>query len=307
MAASAESRLLRETQLLLSMTGQGQGRSQCGAVEITTEVRAVNNRHLKLQTRAAGRLHAVEAQVESLVRSQVKRGSLQLNLQMHGGGADSEYQISAPVLSEYMRQCQQASDSLGVAHDVKLSDLLDLPGVVAEPQNTELTDELKQKTLESVQAAVDCLNQMRKTEGASIATELQSQLSRLKELTDTIEARAPSVVEEYRERLSKRLTKALEEVGAELQEADLVREVLVMADKADVREELVRLRSHFEQFSSLLDSPESQGRKLDFLIQELFRETNTIGSKCGDAEMAQRVVDMKTVIEQMREQVQNVE
>ena len=137
--------------------------------------------------------------------------------------------------------------------------------------------------------------------------ELTRQLSRLAELTAEIEQRAPLVVDEYRLRLEARLSKVLAELGAKLQEADLAREVLIMADKADIREEIVRLRSHFAQFEKLLSADESQGRKLDFLIQELFREANTIGSKCGDAEIAQRVVDIKTIIEQMRELVQNVE
>ncbi|MEO8272002.1 MAG: DUF1732 domain-containing protein, partial [Aureliella sp.] len=142
---------------------------------------------------------------------------------------------------------------------------------------------------------------------ASMWDELSRQLSRLAELTAEIEQRAPQVVDEYRSRLESRLTKVLAELGAKLQEADLAREVLIMADKADIREEIVRLRSHFAQFQKLLADEESQGRKLDFLIQELFREANTIGSKAGDAEIAQRVVDIKTIIEQMRELVQNVE
>ena len=140
-----------------------------------------------------------------------------------------------------------------------------------------------------------------------MGSELSRQLSRLAELTAEIEQRAPQVVDEYRTRLESRLTKVLAELGTKLQEADLAREVLIMADKADIREEIVRLRSHFSQFQKLLGDEESQGRKLDFLIQELFREANTIGSKAGDAEIAQRVVDIKTIIEQMRELVQNVE
>ena len=154
---------------------------------------------------------------------------------------------------------------------------------------------------------MDCLNGMRQAEGQSMSDELNQQLLKLHDLVVVVEARAPGVVEEYRQRLHSRLTQTLAEVGAKVQESDLVREVLLLADKTDIREEIVRLRSHFLQFQTLLDDPQSQGRKLDFLIQEMFRESNTIGSKANDAEVAQRIVDMKTIIEQMRELVQNVE
>ena len=171
----------------------------------------------------------------------------------------------------------------------------------------DLPQELVTCVLETVSESLDCLNRMRRVEGNSMAEELTQQLDRLVDLATEIEKRAPVVLEEYRIRLESRVSKLLSDVGAKLQEADLLREVLLMADKTDIREEIVRLRSHVTQFRNLLGAPESQGRKLDFLIQEMFRETNTIGSKSGDAEIAQRVVDIKTIIEQMRELVQNVE
>ena len=200
---------------------------------------------------------------------------------------------------------------MGVEANVTVADLLPLPGVVTEARlaggATTISDELASTVLDTVRLAIDCLNRMRAAEGESMRDELAQQLAKLNSLTTAIEQRAPRVIDEYRERLSAKLTMALAEIGKEIQEADVVREVLLMADKADIREEIVRLRSHFGQFAKLLEAQESQGRKLDFLIQEMFRETNTIGSKAGDAEVAQRVVDLKTVIEQMRELVQNVE
>ncbi|MEM7473354.1 MAG: YicC/YloC family endoribonuclease [Planctomycetota bacterium] len=295
--------------MLISMTGQGQGRVRDGALEITAEVRAVNNRHLKLQTRTTYGLQSLEPKIESLVRSKIKRGSLQLNVQSHGSMAGAEYKLEEEVLAGYLKQCGDVLSRLGLAKSsIEIKDLLQLPGVVSEPKTTsEIPTQLEQSVLQAVDESLDCLSKMRIAEGKSMERELSEQLERLVALADSIEQRAPQVVEEYKKRLQAKLSKALEEVGAELQEADLVREVLVMADKADIREELVRLRSHFEQFGKLLQADMSQGRKLDFLIQELFREVNTVGSKCGDADIAQRVVDMKTIIEQMREQVQNVE
>jgi uncharacterized protein (TIGR00255 family) len=153
---------------------------------------------------------------------------------------------------------------------------------------------------------------MRAKEGKSMADEVKSQLVLLGQLCDLIEQRAPEVLLEYRQRLKTRVATAVAEAisageVAPLSEPDLIREVALMSDRADIREEIVRLRSHFAQFDSLVSGKESQGRKLDFLVQEMFRETNTIGSKASDAFIAQRVVDMKSTLEQIRELIQNVE
>lgn len=140
-----------------------------------------------------------------------------------------------------------------------------------------------------------------------MAGELGRQIERIEALSEIIEQKAPMVVDEYRERLRSRVQSGLAIVGVEIHPNDVLRETQIFADKADIREEIVRLRSHVRQFATLLENEESQGRKLDFLIQEMFREANTIGSKAGDSEIAQRVVDVKSIIEQMRELVQNAE
>ena len=297
--------------MLLSMTGQGQGRRPYAAAEINAEVRAVNNRHLKVQIRTCDTLSGLEPQIETLVRKTLRRGSLQLSVQLSGSAFDNRFQLQESVVTGYIQQCQALASKLGVDDQVSLRDILALPGVVSDRKTVgsgePLSADLVAEVMATITQSLECLNGMRRAEGASMGEELTRQLSRLAELTAEIEQRAPLVVDEYRLRLEARLSKVLAELGAKLQEADLAREVLIMADKADIREEIVRLRSHFAQFEKLLSADESQGRKLDFLIQELFREANTIGSKCGDAEIAQRVVDIKTIIEQMRELVQNVE
>lgn len=293
------------------MTGQGQGRRAYGAAEIAAEVRAVNNRHLKVQIRTCETLRGLEPQIETLVRKTLRRGSLQLNVQLSGSLLDGRFQLQESVIEGYVHQCQTLATKLNVDGDVALRDILVLPGVVSE-RNTlgsgePIPAELVAEVMSTIAQTLECLNGMRRAEGQSMGEELSRQLSCLAELTADIEQRAPRVVEEYRQRLEARLSNVLSGLGANLPEADLAREVLIMADKADIREEIVRLRSHFSQFEKLLVAEESQGRKLDFLIQELIREANTIGSKAGDAEIAQRVVDIKTIIEQMRELVQNVE
>lgn len=295
--------------MLLSMTGQGQGRRPYGSDEVTAEVRAVNNRHLKVHIRTCDNLSGLEPQIEALVRKTLRRGSLQLTVQLSGAVGDDQYQLQESVIASYVKQSQALASSLGLAPDISIRDLLILPGVVVGRLHSAdaVANDLAEVTLDTVADSLACLNRMRRAEGDSMQAELSRQLECLNELTNRIEQRAPSVVDEYRSRLDSRLTKLMAEVGTKLPEADLAREVLIMADRADIREEIVRLRSHFDQFKNLLSAEESQGRKLDFLIQELFRESNTIGSKAGDAEICQRVVDIKTIIEQMRELVQNVE
>lgn len=292
------------------MTGQGQGRRPFDQTEITVEVRAVNNRFLKIQTRVSDSIGGLEPQIETVVKQSLRRGSLQIGVYLSGRTAASDYRIQESVLESYFHQCTEIAKKLGLPpFGVSLASLLPLPGVVGENGGrlSEVDEVLAASVLATVADAMESLNRMRLAEGHSMGRELEQQLVKLREITVLIEQRAPKVIEEYKQRLHTRLAQSLAEIGGQIQETDLVREILVMADKADIREEVVRLRSHFLQFQTLLDDSSSQGRKLDFLIQEIFREVNTIGSKAGDAEIAQRVVDMKSIIEQMRELVQNVE
>lgn len=296
--------------MLLSMTGHGGGRKQVGSAEITVEVRAVNNRHLKIQMRTCDGLGRLEPEIEKLVRKRLRRGSLQVAVQVSGGPLSSEYSLQESVIKNYVQQCREIAAKLNLMSEVTVSDVLALPGVILDPKNrppTVVNDEFASQVLETVDEALHSLNDMRRAEGSSMADELSSQIQELTTYTTEIESRAPLVVQEYRERLMQKITKALEDFETNLQESDLVREVLLLADKVDIREELVRLESHFSQFEKLIGAEESQGRKLDFLIQEMFREVNTIGSKASDSLISQRVVDIKTQIEQMRELVQNVE
>ncbi len=295
--------------VLLSMTGQGLGRRTYGQSEVTVEVRAVNNRYFKLQARFSNAITGLESKVEGLIRQKLRRGSLQLAIHVSGKLNNDLYTFDTVALENYYQQIKTLAAKLGQVSALSLAELAALPGVVVE--KTAKVDEvdtgLEEAVLAAVGEAMDCLNRMRLTEGQSMSEELVQQLSRLRQLTEAVEVRAPMVIEEYRQRLINRLGPALAEVGAQIQDSDLIREVLLMTDKFDIREEIVRLRSHFDQFQLLVADTNSQGRKLDFLIQEIFRESNTIGSKANDAEIAQRVVDMKSIIEQMRELVQNVE
>lgn len=295
--------------MLISMTGQGQSRRIAGAMEISVEVRAVNNRFFKLQLRTSEVLSRLEPEIEALARQHVRRGSLNMTVYVNREARASDYRLQEVAIASYLEQCRAIAANVGIDAGVTLGQLLALPGVVAESQteDREPSDELAQETLMAVAEALDCLNRMRESEGSHMSTELREQVEKINVLKVTIEEKAPLVIDDYRERLRLRVQQGLSLVGVDVHASDVLRETQIFADKADVREEIVRLRSHTRQFAHLLDEKESQGRKLDFLIQEMFREANTIGSKAGDSEIAQRVVDIKAIIEQMRELVQNAE
>ncbi len=277
--------------------------------DIRVEVRAVNNRFLKVQLRTPDGLTSLEPQIENVVRQSLKRGSLQMSVFVSYVATASDFRLQEVAIESYHRQCRGLAERLGISADVSIGQLLVLPGVMQEKDRglSESNEELVTTVLATVRDALECLNRMRHSEGAAMADELLRQLRILQELIRTIELRLPLVAEEYRERLRNKLQQALAAIGADVQPSDLIREVQLFVERADIREEIVRLRSHNQQFESLLQEPESQGRKLDFLVQEMYRETNTIGSKAADAEITQRVVDAKAVIEQMRELIQNAE
>jgi len=179
--------------------------------------------------------------------------------------------------------------------------------VTIKTRETNLAEETWPLVQETLTAAVNSLDRMRREEGAAMAHDLSQNCQQIASELTHIERRAPVVVDAYRTRLTDKLNSLLKEYGTEIQPADVVREIGIFADRSDIAEETVRLRSHLEQFQSTLQAAESNGRKLDFLTQEMFRETNTIGSKANDAEIAGHVIEMKTVIERIREMVQNVE
>lgn len=288
------------------MTGQGQASRRFGPIGIDVEIRTVNNRFLKVVYKISDAANSIEPQLEALIREHIKRGSVNVSIRLSHTDRSNAASIDAVTLQDYVKQATKIGKELDIVLTYSVGELLALPGVLI--QNSNVADE---ELLSAVQQTVtDCLHDlqsMRQREGNSMADQLLAGLDAILEARKEIESRAPNVIAEYRHRLETRVRSALSDLGHPHQEVDVIREVLIHTDRCDIREELVRLASHVEQFRSAIQHPESQGRKLDFLIQELFRETNTIGSKANDAEISQRVVFIKATIEQMRELVQNVE
>lgn len=288
------------------MTGHGQSSTKSGPNTIDVEVRTVNNRYLKVSARAPDLPPAFESEIEGLVRDFVRRGSVTVNVRVGGLVGLAGGVISQQALNTYLHEAKKASREHGVAVEIEWGSLLQLPGVLETKGN--LDDPLLLETVrQGIRSALGDLQRMRLAEGRSMQERLLAYLSELELVVRKIADRAPVVLQDYQARLEQKVRAAVESRGLELGDSDLTREVVLFSDKSDISEELTRLDSHIKQFHGLFDQKESQGRRIDFLLQEMGRETNTIGSKANDSEISSHVVTIKVIIEQIRELVQNVE
>ena len=246
--------------------------------------------------------------MESEVRATVHRGTIQVNLRIDRQRSPDDYRINVDVLDHYRRQLEGLRQQWQVTEPVSFAALLPLPGVVddAAAVAVDAAEDwpVVQRTL---QAALESFGRMRGEEGRAMAVDLTANCRLAAASLDQIERRAPLVVEEYRARLYDRLKRTLAELDVVLDPGEVIKEVSLFADRSDISEEIVRLRSHLEQFQASMTLTESAGRKLDFLTQEMFREANTIGSKANDVEITRSVIEIKTAIERIREMIQNIE
>jgi uncharacterized protein (TIGR00255 family) len=290
------------------MTGHGEAHRQFDRMAVSVEVRSVNSRYLKLNYRGSEGYGALEPNIETVVRKHIRRGTMQVNVRIDRQPSAEDYRLNLDVLAGYRKQLEVLCDRLHVADSIHLESLVTLPGVIDEglARHVDLDTDWP-PVEETLNAALENLARMREDEGRAMADDLRANLATVATELDAIEKRAPLVVESYRDRLTERLKKLLAEFDISVDAADVVREVGLFAERSDISEEVVRLRSHLEQFDSFMQAGESNGRKLDFLTQEMFRETNTIGSKANDADIARHVVEVKAMIERIREMVQNVE
>ena len=289
--------------MLLSMTGHGEALVQDETASVQVEVRTVNNRFLKLNVNSdldAG----IQSQVEGLVKKHVGRGSVSVRIKSRSIGEAEPYQINESLLRSYWLQL---SEIAGGSQSVNLESLLALPGVVEETSSADQRKQLWPIVQTAVEKALANLDEMRAREGDAMKQDMLGNCEAIKDQLDSIRKQAPTVVENYAKKMTDRINNLLEKYDVSVEATDLVREVGIFAERCDFSEETVRLDSHIAQFDDIIQLPDSNGRKLDFLVQEMLRETNTIGSKANDAKIATRVVEIKTAIERIREMVQNVE
>jgi uncharacterized protein (TIGR00255 family) len=290
------------------MTGFGEARSQAGGVGISVEVRTINSRHFKLSFRTSDGYSPLESEVEAIVREAIRRGTVQMNLRVDRRTSVDDYRINLEVLENYRRQLEQYTGRAEWKAAADLQVLLSLPGTVDEKSRGDRDPREDWPLIEPViRDALASLAKMRAEEGVALAADLAHNGRQIAEHLDLIARRSPEVTQSYQTRLTGRVQQALSELNVTVQPADLLREIALFADRSDISEEIVRLRSHLQQYEAALLMSESSGRKLEFIAQEMGREVNTIGSKANDAEISRVVVEIKTALERIREQIQNVE
>jgi uncharacterized protein (TIGR00255 family) len=290
------------------MTGFGEAHAQSNGIAVAVEVRAINSRHLKLSFRASEGYTALEPEVEAVTREIIRRGTVQLNLRVDRPASSEDYRINTAVVENYRRQLEIYTGRSEWNDPDDLRMLLALPGAVVERGSAERDPREDWSIIEPVlRDALDSLSKMRAEEGVALAADLAHNGRQILDFLDAIGRRSPEVVQSYQSRLIQRVEQALSELNVTVEPADLIREVALFADRSDISEEIVRLRSHLQQYEAALMLPESSGRKLEFIAQEMGREINTIGSKANDAEISKLVVEIKTALERIREQIQNVE
>ncbi len=290
------------------MTGFGEARDSRDDYAIAVEVRTVNSRYFKLNLRMTDGFGALEARAESLVREFVKRGTVHCNVRIRHISSADDYRLNQRLLNFYVDQLQEIAATRNLDERLRLESLSLLPGVVEEFSADAMDPASVWPLVEpTLRTALENLTKMRAVEGKALAEDLAQQCVTVASCLDAISELAPTVVEHYRRRIQDRVNESLAELGVTVEPADLVREVSVFADRADISEEIVRLRSHLQQFGKALELPEGAGRKLEFICQEMGRETNTIGSKANAAEISEQVVEIKTALERIREQIQNVQ
>ena len=292
--------------MIKSMTGYGRARRELHKRDITVEVRSVNNRYLDCAVRMPRMYAFAEDAVKQCVQKAVSRGKVDVLLVDASAADVAKVAVNRELAAQYAAALKELSEVCGpTAYRVTPDQLARFPDVLTVTKADEDLETVSADLCTVLEEALASFNAMRATEGARLAEDIGNRLDNILTGTGQVEARSPETVAEYRRKLTARMQEVLQ--SATVDEQRILTEAAVYADKVAVDEETVRLRSHVSQLRNMLTSDEPMGRKMDFLIQEVNRESNTIGSKCSDVEIAQVVVNLKAEVEKMREQVQNVE
>ena len=291
-----------------SMTGFGRGSVTGDNFNVAVEIKTVNNRYLDIHLRLNQELSPLEMSIRKLIGGRLSRGRVDLNINIERTAATA-YEVNRSLIAGYINALRDIQTEFNLSGDVDINTLTRLPGALATTR--EGLDETVTASVESaLNQAIDDLERMRAAEGAALADEMRTRLANVEAAVPTIESAAAGLVDAYRQRLQKRITELLARGGnqnIELDAGRLAQEVAYLADRSDISEELARLRSHLEQFRSAVNAQGEVGKRLDFLLQELNREANTVLSKATEVSIKEAGLVIKAEVEKLREQVQNVE
>ena len=292
--------------MIRSMTGYGNAVGESGGLGLTIEVRSVNNRYLDCNIRIPRVYTSMEDALKEVVGRHVSRGKVDVYVTIDSSGADDlTVEVNRPVTDAYVTAMRSLSETYGIPLALTAMDLARFQDVLSVRKKETDTDSLSAELCRIMEEAMVSYDLMRRTEGRKLHDDIALRLTEIERLTDLAEARSPETVKAYREKLLARMREVLE--STDIEESRILTEAAIFADRVAVNEEIVRLRSHIDQLRSMLDSDGPVGRKMDFLVQEMNREANTLGSKGNDGEVARIVIDIKAEIEKIREQIQNIE
>lgn len=291
--------------MILSMTGYGTGSAQKDATAVSVEIKTVNHRFLDLHIRAPREYQFLEGIVQAQVRGVLDRGRVDVSVTVQNETARG-FQINASLVRNYLDAVEQVRTEFGLQESLDMRALLTLPGVLETNEAVAADAEaLAALVQQGLRDALDGVMQMRRQEGGALQADMLKNLASVAKSAEAIDALSRTEAVEYLARLQERLAQLLPQGGLDPQR--LAQEAAVIADKCDISEEIARMRSHIEQYHALIEAQEKAGKKLDFLLQEMQREANTILSKSGNLEITHHGIAIKTDIEKLREQVQNVE
>lgn len=292
--------------MIKSMTGYGCAKGVSGKIDLSIELRSVNNRYLDCNIRIPRVYTAVEDSMKTLIQNYITRGKVDVYVNIDSSSADDvAISVNKPLAEAYLSALNALSNDYTIKNDITVMSISRFPDVLRVEKKEADTETLSADICSVLESALQDFNRMRIVEGERLSNDIIQRLDEIERLTSIAEERSPKTVSEYRAKLEQRMMDVLK--NTELDKSSILTEAAIFADRIAVNEEIVRLRSHIAQLRNMMKSSEPVGRKLDFLVQELNREANTIGSKGNDTEMARIVVDMKAEIEKIREQAQNIE
>jgi uncharacterized protein (TIGR00255 family) len=289
------------------MTAYGRAEYTLGDTLFISEIKTVNNRYRDTILRIPKNFQVIEKDLRSVISAKIKRGRIEASIQMEESSEETPYtlELNEPLVNSYFKIFNQLAEQFGLDHKIRIESLCQMRDVILFRPETVEVDKLKPGFEEVLRQALNSLDMMRTKEGEAIEADFVMRLDLLEKHVDEVAKRAPDLVEEYRKRLKDNIERMLQ--GVAMDEARLAQEVALFGEKSDITEEIVRIKSHLKQFREYLSMDDAVGRRLDFLIQEMNREVNTIGSKASDTVISKVVVEMKAEVEKLREQVQNVE
>lgn len=292
--------------MLKSMTGYGRAQKILSGRDILVEIRSVNHRYYEYSSRIPRTYNYIDEKLKALLKNSISRGKVDISVSINNiEGRDTEIAINKGVAEGYLNALRSVSAELNVDDDLTLSKLIKLPDIFNVQKTPDDEEQVWNDVAEVAGEALQKFVAMRETEGEKLRSDVLAKARLISEMVSKVEELSPLTVEAYREKLFRKLSEVLE--GKDIDQQRIVTEAAIFSEKIAVDEETVRLKSHISQLEEMLDSGEAIGRKLDFIVQEMNRETNTIGSKAQDLNITKIVVDMKAELEKIREQIQNIE